>query len=215
MLCVPGWGCFPQEYSGFTEVECGHLRAAKLFSVHHCCLVPLLSPSKKRINNQKMRERWGMEGSRHLKVIRSMQCGKVNVSSCPCVYCCLHIDLFPDPWAMTWKEFRLQQILHRTSMWPLGLNKGKSITLLLWSPWQSHDGECWCCWPCAGQWHRRCSLVWSHHEGWVPGHPPCLHPARLPLGQGSAMWMEHQKTSSPLLGSVCPYFILGAMHLLW
>lgn len=94
--CVPGWGCFPQEHGGFTEVECGHLRAAKLFSAHHCCLVPLLSPSKKKIDNQKMREKWGTEGSRHLNVIKSMRRGKVKVSSCPCVYCCLHIDLFPD-----------------------------------------------------------------------------------------------------------------------
>lgn len=98
--------------------------------------------------------------------------------------CRQHIDLYLDTWAMTWKEFRLQQILHCTSMWPLGLSKGKSITLLLWWPWQSHDEECWCCWPCARWWHRQSSLVWSHHEGAVPVHPPCLHPARLPPWTG-------------------------------
>lgn len=37
-----------------------------------------------------------MEESWHLNVIRSMWCGRVKVSSSPCVYCCLHIDLFPD-----------------------------------------------------------------------------------------------------------------------
>lgn len=84
-----------------------------------------------------MWQKWGMEGSWHLNV-RSTQRGRVEVSSCPCVYCCLHIDLFPDTWAMTWKEFRLQQILHCTSMWPLGLSKGKSITVAmvtLAKPW--------------------------------------------------------------------------------
>lgn len=165
MLYVPGWGCFPQENCGFTEVACGHLGAAKLFPAHHGCLVPLLSPSKERINNQKMRQKWRMDGSWHLNVIRNMRHGRVKVSSCPCVYCCLHIDLFPDTSAMTWKEFILLQILHRTSMWPLGLNKGKSTSLLLWWPWQSHDEECRCCQPCTGWWHRQHSLAWSHHDG--------------------------------------------------
>lgn len=152
-----------------------------------------------------------MEGSWHLNVIRSMQHGRVNVSSCPCVYCCLHIDLFPDTWAMTWKEFRLQQILHHTSMWPLGLNKGKSITLLLWWPWQSHDEECWCHQPCTGWWHRQHILAWLQHERCSACASSLPEPARLPLGQGCALWMENQKTPTLLPGPVkiSPYLFWG------
>lgn len=127
--------------------------------------MPLPPPSEELINNQETRQKWGPEGSRHLNVTTSTWHRRVKVSSRPCVYRCLRTDLFPDTWAMTWKEFRLQQILHRASMWPLGLNKGKSITLLPWRPWHRRDEERWCWRPRMGRWHGRLGRTWGHPEG--------------------------------------------------
>lgn len=112
--------------------------------------LPTAALSEQWTDNQEMRQRWGLEGSWHLNVTTSTWRRRVKVSFHLSVYCCLRINLFPDTWAMTWKEFRLQQILHRASVWPLGLNKGKSITLLPWRPWHSLNEERWCRGPAQG-----------------------------------------------------------------
>lgn len=168
-------GCFPQGDGGFggqgwSVVTSGLPGCPLPTTAAH---IPLPPWSKEWINNQEMRQKWGPGGSWHLNVTRRTWCRRVKVSFCPCVYRCLHIDLFPDTWAMTWKEFRLQQILHHASIWPLGLNKGKSITLLPWRPWHSRDEERWCRRPRTGWWHRRRSRMWGHPEG-HSACAPCL-----------------------------------------
>lgn len=190
-----GWGCFPlgdggSGGQGQSRVTggCQAVLCPPQLSLSHCHL-HLKSEliTRKGDRNGVWKGIWMC-----LNVTVITRCRRVKVSFCPCVYRCLRTDLFPDTWAMTWKEFRLQQILHRASMWPLGLNKGKSITLLPWWPWHSRAEECWCRWPRAGWWHRR-----------RRGHPKwgSTHTARLPCTQqghpGHARQPGWQETLSP------------------
>lgn len=103
--------------------------------------------------------------------------GRWKVSSCPCTYRCLRIDLLPDTRAMTWKEFRLRQILHRASMRPLGLNKGKSIMPLPWRPWHSRWGGA----PGAGAVRRR-------HSRALGPTSLCQHPGKRPSSSSWGQW---------------------------
>lgn len=164
MLCALGMGLLSSGGWWFWRpgVECGHWGLPGCPLPTTAAHIPLPPPSKKWINNQERRQKWGLEKYQCLNVTVSTRHRRVKVSFHPCVYCCLRTDLFPDTWAMTWKEFRLQQILHSASMWPLGLNKGKSITLLPWWPWHSRAEEHWCQWPHAGWWHRQTQ---GHPEG--------------------------------------------------
>lgn len=137
------------------------------------------SRSEEWINDQEMRQKLDLEGS------RSRHHGRWKVSSCPCTYHCLRIDSLPDMQAMTWKEFRLRQILHRASMRPLGPNKGKSIMPLPWRPWHSHWGGA----PGAGAARRR--------HGWALGPTSlCQHPGKRP---SSSSWGQRSAK-----GDGCP-----------